>query len=203
MDTQPPQPADLEQFLEHLARIAQHEDELPEEDTPAGILTREFLANNWAMCCDGLLSKTSVIRVFPENSPAPRRFRFEVDCPYKRKAGADAPVELMPGPVRGTIHYRPDMFLNPLAPHIAVQIDPDLAYLHPNCERRRGCLVCLGELPTSPFPFPLDLLLENHLYPILTYQNRRPAHPLDLEAARYFALDSSAMDGLEPVKPLY
>jgi hypothetical protein len=62
--------------------------------------------------------------------------------------------------------------------------------------------VCLGELPPSPYPFPLDLLLE-HLYTILTYQNYRPSHPLDLEAATYFALESDALAGLEGVQPLY
>jgi hypothetical protein len=37
----------------------------------------------------------------------------------------------------------------------------------------------------------------------LSYQNRRPHHPADFEAARYFALDPDAMSGLEPVPPLY
>lgn len=143
------------------------------------------------------------MRVLPEHSPTPRMFRFEIDAPYKSKRGGDAPVELVPGPIRGTIHYRPDLFASPTLPHIAVQVDPDLAYFHPNCSRQRGSMICLGEIPVSEFPFPLDLLLQNHIYPILTYQNRRPAHPADLEAARYFALDEHAMDGLEPVRPLY
>jgi hypothetical protein len=198
-----PLPPDLDRLFQHLARIAHPADDLPDEDTPLGMLTREFFANNWALCCEGLLGKTSIMRVFPEHSPAPRMYRFEIDAPYKSKRGAAAPVQLMPGPIRGTIHYRPNLFANPELPHIAVQVDPDLAYFHPNCSRQRGSMICLGELPPSQFPFPLDLLLENHIYPILTYQNRRPSHPADLEAARYFALDEHAMDGLEPAKPLY
>jgi hypothetical protein len=41
------------------------------------------------------------------------------------------------------------------------------------------------------------------MYPIVTYQNRSPAHPLDRAAAEYFAFNPEAMDGLEPVEPLY
>jgi hypothetical protein len=150
------------------------------------------------------LAKTARIRLLPQPGRSPRIFRFEIDCRYKRKTGADAPVELMPGPVRGTIHFRPDILINrkTLPPPIAVEIDRSLAYFHPNYCRQQGFL-CLGEFPPSPYPFPLDLLLEDHLYPIVSYQNRRPAHPLDREAALYFALDPSAMEGLEPVEPLY
>jgi hypothetical protein len=46
-------------------------------------------------------------------------------------------------------------------------------------------------------------LLENHVYPIVSYQNRQPTHPADIEAARYFALEPAAMQGLEPAPPLY
>ncbi len=109
----------------------------------------------------------------------------------------------MPGPVSGMIYYRSDMFENPELPYIAVQINPALDYLHPNCCRRRGSLLCLGDIPAEAFPFPLDLFLESHLYPIVTYQNRQPAHAFDEEAAAYFALEPDAMDGLEPARPLY
>ena len=200
------QPESVEQLIERLSRVAHHAADLPFlefDDSPLGLISREFFANNWAECCDGLLQRTHRVRVIPEPSPAPRMFRFEIDRPYKSKRAEDAPAELLPGPIRGTIHYRPDLFVNPEGPHIAVQIDPDLAFFHPNCSRQRGSLVCLGALPDNLFPFPLDMLIETRLYPILTYQDRQPSHPFDLQAAAYFALDPQAMDGLEPVEPLY
>ena len=196
-------PLELQRIMAQLTHITEAPGPAVNEDTPAALLFREFLPNMWQSCQDGLLAKTSILRVVPEPGRAPRMFEFEVDCPYKRKLSPSAPVELMPGPVRGMIHYRADMFANPDLPYIAVQIDPTLGYLHPNCSRRRGSLLCLGEIPPTAFPFPLDLLLESHLYPIVTYQNRRPAHPFDEEAARYFALEPSAMAGLEPARALY
>lgn len=173
------------------------------DDSPLAMIAAEFFCNNWADACDGLLQKTRLLRVYPEWAAAPRAFRFELDRPYKRKRGPEAPVELCPGPILGLIRYRADLFANPNLPYIAVQIDPTLAFFHPNCSRQRGCLVCLGDLPETLFPYPLDLLIETRLYPILTYQDRRPSHPFDLEAARYFALQPEAMEGLEPVAPLY
>jgi hypothetical protein len=195
-------PQELQDYLRHVARIVDTMDDLPPEETPAGKLTREFFANNWLGCVEGLLQRTLRIRVMPHLSPAPYVFRFEMDCPYKSKAGPDSPVRLQPGPVSGTIQYRPDVLINRRLPPIAVQIDRSLAFFHPNCSRQHG-FVCLGEFPPSPYPYPLDLLLENHVFPIITYQNRSPAHPLDREAAQYFALDPQAMEGLEVVEPLY
>jgi len=174
-----------------------------QDDSPAGILACEFFANNWATCRDGLLQRTGRVRVIPEPSPAPRTFRFEIDRQFKSKRGLDAPVELLPGPVRGTIHYRPDLFVDPDGPHIAVQVDPHQGFFHPNCARHFGSLICIGELPANLFPFPLDILIETRLYPILSYQDRQPSHPFDLEAAAYFARDPQALHGLEPVEPLY
>jgi hypothetical protein len=175
---------------------------LPGEDTPLGMLARQFFENNWRNCLDGLLRKTSRIRVWPEPSPAPRTFKFEIDAPYKCKRGADAPVELAPGPIRGSIMYRYNVFENNKDPAIAVALDRDQCLLHPNYSRKVG-FFCLGELPRSPYPFPLDLLLENLIYPLCTYQHMRPVHPFDLEAARYFALDPDAMRGLQPAVALY
>jgi hypothetical protein len=202
----PEQPESVEQLIARLARVAQHAADRPFfgfDDSPLGRIAREFFANNWAACCDGLLQRTRLVRVIPELSPAPRMFRFEMDRPFKSKRAEDAPVELVPGPIRGAIHYRPDLFVNPAGLHIAVQIDPDLAFFHPNASRQRGSILCLGALPENLFPYPLDMLIETRLYPILTYQDRQPFHPFDLEAAAYFALDPQAMDGLEPVEPLY
>ncbi|HUG92072.1 MAG TPA: hypothetical protein VML55_14630, partial [Planctomycetaceae bacterium] len=192
-------PPEMDEFLDSLALMAGGCD-LPDEDTPLGRLTREFFGNNWGTCRDGLLARTQRIRVRPDASPWPRVFQFEIDCPFKRKLGPEHPVELMPGPIRGTILYRPDLFRNPHEPALAVRLPRGQAYFHPNYSRTLG-LVCLGDVP--PGPFPLDALLENHLYPILSYQNRRPSHPADFESARYFALDPEAMSGLEPVRPLY
>ncbi len=195
-------PVDLQRMMQMLLASVERGD-MPDEDEPLGRLTREFFANNWAECRDGLLTKTKRIRVSPQIAPAPRAFRFEIDCPYKRKLDADTRVELMPGPVRGEVIYRGDLFQDPDGPCLAVLIDKDLAYFHPNYSRERGYL-CIGELgDLPPGPLPLDRLLENHLFPIISYQNRRPSHPADIEAARYFALEPTAMEGLEPVVPLY
>lgn len=176
---------------------------LREQEDPLSAVSREFFTNNWIQCRDGLLSKTTRIRVNPQPLPAPCNFDFEIDTPFKQKRGRNAPVELNRGPVRGRICYREDMFEQPDGPCLAVLIDPDLAYFHPN-HSRSGSFLCVGELSDlPPGPLPLDQLLENHLFPILSYQNRRPTHPADLEAARYFATDPAAMEGLEPVIPLY
>ncbi|MCU0960165.1 MAG: hypothetical protein MUF48_08665 [Pirellulaceae bacterium] len=191
-----------EQFL-HRVREMLQDRQRSRDESPLAVVTDEFFANNWAECRDGLLRRTKRLSVTPEPGPAPRVFRFEVDRPYKRKLAPGAAVELMPGPIRGAIHYRSDLFHNPGGLHVAVQVDAELAFFHPNASRRHGSLVCLGNLPTGLFPFPLDLLLETRLYPILSYQDRQPSQPFDLEAAAYFALDPHALDGLEPVEPLY
>lgn len=172
-------------------------------ESPLAELADEFFANNWDLFCNGLLKQIEIMRVVPEPSPAPRQFHFELDRPYKRKASANSPVELAPGPVRGLISYRPDLFEAPDVHHVMVQIDPRLGYLHPNCARHFGGMVCLGELPEYPYPLPLDMLIINHIYPILTYQNMTPSDSMDPEAAMYFALEAEAMDGLRPVPPLY
>jgi hypothetical protein len=195
-------PPDINDILDHLVRVASSGDDLPDPATPLGRMTREFFHNNWAACRDGLLRKTQRIRVFPDPTPAPRMFQFEFNLPYKRKLGLDAPVELVPGPVRGMVIYRPDLLANLHEPCVAVRLDPSMGYLHPNFSRNLG-LVCLGDTTEFQGPITLDVLLENHLFPILSYQNRRPHHPADIEAARYFALDPDAMTGLEPVEPLY
>ena len=195
-------PAETERLLDHFFRIADLDGGMPDEDTPVGMLTREFFFNNWLNCQQGLLQKTNRIRVTPEPSRAPRVFQFEIDCPYKRKQGPDTPVELVAPPVRGTIYFRPDVFINQEDQAIAVALDQHQAFFHPNYSRRKG-FICLGELPETPFPFPLDLLLENLIFPIVSYQNRRPVHAFDREAAAYFAFDPQAMQGLEPVEPLY
>ncbi len=175
-----------------------------EEDTPAVRVTREFLANNWARARDGLLAKTRLIEVQPEMSAAPRVFRFAMHRPYKRK-GADGRVELVPGPILGTVFYRHDLFTcDDDVPTVAVALH-DRDTFHANFSRRYGllCLGAVGELGgAGGGPIPLDRLLE-HVYRIMSYANFRVTHPADLEAARYFAADPDALCGLEHVEPLY
>jgi hypothetical protein len=195
-------PAELQKFMEQFSQLLTLGSGMPAEDSPMGKLTRQFFANNWRNCQEGLLRKTNHIHIWPEPSPAPRTFRFEIDCPYKRQRGPEAPVELVPGPIRGTVYYRPDLFTNADDPAVAVALDRDQSLLHPNYSRQKG-FICLGELPSSQYPFPLDLLFENLVYPIVSYQQKRPVHPFDVDAARYFALDPDAMQGLEPAAPLY
>lgn len=193
---------ELDDFLQLLLEVALERDDLPEEDTPLGKLSREFFRNNWTICRDGLLRCTTRIRVQPEPGPAPCVFRFQIASRYKRKFDSSSVVELMPGPVRGRVLYRGDLFEHPGPPTVAVLLDHDQGYFHPNYARKQGIL-CIGdEQNFPPGPLPLDVLLENHVYPIVTCQNRRPAHPADLEAARYFALEPTAMEGLEPDRPV-
>lgn len=194
---------DHERMIRELLESMQDRIAGREPDSPLAELARDFFANNWAMFQETLLCKTTILRVVPEPCPAPRMFQFELDRPYKCKRSAATNVELMPGPIRGAISYRTDLFQHTEGIHVAVQIDPSLGYFHPNCARRRGSLICLGHLPPSPFPLPLDLLIENHIYPILTYQNMTPSDPLDRDASIYFAFESDAMEGLTPVPPLY
>ena len=172
------------------------------EESELGETTREFFSESWQEARDGLLAQTQLVRVVPDPGPCPMRFRFEFDLPYKRKAGVGAPVELVAGPLRGSILYRPDlMALDPADREatIAVFLDQDQQFFHPNFSRAFGML-CIGDIP--PEPFPLQALLE-HLYGIFTYQNRTPGDPADFEAARYFATDPESMAGLEIVEPLY
>lgn len=168
---------------------------------PVRSLTQEFFSNNWQRAKSGLLSRTERMHVTPAPSPWPTAFRFEVDRPYKRKRSATAPVELCEGPIRGLILYRPDLFsVPPNEQVISVLLNPEQGFFHPNFEGQRYHALCLGDLP--PGPFELSDLLP-HLYSILTYENRTPTHPADVEAAIYFACDSQAMEGLEPIEPLY
>jgi len=200
--TDPDDPLQLQRLLSDILANRPGAQVECEPDSPLNELAREFFANNWAMCQANLLCKTKILRVVPEPSAALRAFHFELDRPYKRRRSTAAAVELMPGPIRGIISYRTNLFQQPDGVHIAVQVDPQLDYFHPNCVRGRG-LICLGDLPSSPFPLPLDLLVENHIYPILTYQNMTPSDALDRDASIYFAFEPHALDGLTPVPPLY
>lgn len=199
MTTGNDQSLDIQSLLEQVARVMRNTDDLPPANTPVGKYSREFFRNTWTTCQEGLLSKTRRIRVTPEGD-VPRMFHFEMDLPYRQRFPHSTQTNLLPGPIRGVVMYRPDLMSNLHEPSIAVRLDQSMGYFHPNFSRRRA-LVCLGDLP--PGPFPLDVLLEHHLFPILSYQNRHPVDPADGEAARYFATDPGAMTGLDVVTPLY
>lgn len=166
-------------------------------------LAAEFFRYNWEECRDGLLQQTKLIEVTPHGLPSPAAFDFTIHTPYKRKLGADASVELVPGPLAGRILYRPDMFEEPEGATVLVLIDRSLGLYHPNYSREQGFLCIGNEDNLPPGPIPLDQLLSTQIYSILTYQNYRPTHPADLEAARYFALEPTALEGLTPARPLY
>jgi hypothetical protein len=188
-------PIDYERFMRWL-REAQRMPELSES-------ALEFFANNWQSCVDGLLSRSSLVRVVPDSLPAPMSFHFAFQIPYKAKLGPHEPVVLMPGPIRGEIHYRQNMFEEPDGPTIAVLLDRRQGYFSPHYSRERGFL-CIGDETNLPRgPLPLDQVLENHIYPILSYQNRHPRHTADIEASHYFACDPDALQGIVPALPLY
>jgi hypothetical protein len=190
----------LDHVLAALERIASRDNGLHDEDTPIAKACREFFSNNWSQACGGLLARTKKIIVQPELSPNLRVFHIHIFSFYKRKEGPQDPVELVPGPIRGTIYYRPDI-LSPGddVPAVAVALQ-DRGFFHPNFSRRHG-LLCLGDLP--PGPIALENLLL-HIYQIVTYQNLRVTDPADAEAANYFATDPNALDGLDKkVEPLY
>ena len=195
-----PLPNDLLAHIERLMLLDRHTDNLPDPGTTLGVLTREFFENNYAQARDGLLARTRLLRVEPQQSASPHVFRFAYDRPYKSKAMvANAPVELHDGPLCGTIRYRPDLFsAGPGEPCIGVHVDREHQLFHPNFSRSHGML-CIGDIPSGPFP--LEVLLE-HLYCVLTYQNISVSDPADAEAAAYFALDEHALDGLTTVLPL-
>ena len=187
----------LEQALE-----AMHQAELGGDSLVDGV-TREFFTNNYREAAEGLLAKTDKLRVVPHGLPAPRRFSFEFDRPFKRRA-PDGSLELAEGPIRGRIFYRGDLFSGSHhdreLPAVAVLVDPALAFEHPNVAREEG-FVCLGDLP--PGPISLEALLM-YLITVLSYANYRCLDPLNRDAARLFATDpEEALRGLPPMEPLY
>jgi hypothetical protein len=193
-------PVSIDRLLRALFELSTGHDELPDDSTPYGRISREFLERSWCDARDGLLARTTRLRVRPEAGPSPRAFRFELDLPYLRKRSADAPVERVHGPLQGTIRYRADLFTAPQEePSVVVFVDREQRLFHPNYSPRFGVL-CIGGIPSGPFP--LENLLE-HVYSILTYENTSTSDPADLEAARYFDQDPDARAGLLPVRPLY
>ncbi len=193
----------MEQMIDGMFSTPVRRDASAEADSPLAEIAHEFFTNNWNGFRDGLLERSNIMRVRPLQPVAPTTFYFEFDRPYKCHSPGSDSIEIKAGPIRGTIWYRPNLFEDPEQNYIAVQVDPELHYFHPNCAARYGSMICLGRLPAVPFPLPLDMLIENHLYPILTYQNMAPTDSLNRDAAIYFALAANPMEGLLPVPPLY
>ncbi len=188
----------LGDLMDELHDLAGLDEGLPDPSTAEGRATREFFANNWEEAREGLLSRTQRVRVRPLPGAGPRSFSYEVDRPYKCKRPQGI-VELAPGPVRGTIRYRPNVLApDPGSHSVLVFVDSD-GFYHPNYSPKHGVL-CIGDIP--PGPFPLEALIE-HLYSIISYQNMDSTNPWDLEAVRYFGTDPEALKGLAEVKPLY
>jgi len=189
-DLRPPALDDL------LRRLAALEYE-PRSDTPIARLTAEFLRNNWANA-QALLARAPRLQVRPQ-SPALRSFDFTLDVPFKRQRHPGGTIDVAPGPIRGRIAYRADVFAAADEPVVGVMIDPSLGLVHPNYSRLFGVL-CLGHMPAGPMP--LDRLLE-HVYSILTYENVSSSDAADPGAAVYFANDPNARQGLPPAAPLW
>ncbi len=188
----------LSGLLEELHNLAGLDDGLPDPATPEGQATRAFFAHNWEEAREGLLSRTRQVRVRPLPGAGPRSFAFEFDRPYKCKR-PEGMVELAPGPVTGTILYRPNILTpEPGSRSVVVFLDSPRFY-HPNFSRTHGVL-CMGDIP--PGPFPLEALIE-HVYSIVSYQNMDLTDPADREAVRYFGTDPDALEGLTDVEPLY
>lgn len=184
--------------LARLVALADAAASVGREDDPLHALALEFFANNWRDAAEGLLARTAKVDVQPVGWPGPHAFAFRFDLPYKR-ANADGSVELVPGPITGTIRYRPDPFRAARGEAtIAVFLDQrDL--FNPNYSREYGVL-CIGHVPAGPFP--LAVLLE-HLHALLSYQSTNVQDPADLEAARYFASEPDALRGLDHPSPLF
>jgi hypothetical protein len=193
---QAPAPPALEvpRFLRLLLAL---EDPLPDPDTEVGREARAFFEQSWADARDGLLARTGRLSIVPASLPAPRLFHWTIERPFKRwKQGGG--VELAPGPIRGTIHYRGDALVAPPdEPTILVRVDPDLGFVHPNADPVTS-LICHGLSGLLPLE-PLAL----HVHGIVAYQNMGLASALSRAAAEYFLRDPRAMDGLEPVEPLF
>ena len=188
----------LSDLMDELHNLAGLDEGLPDPATGEGQATRDFFANNWEEAREGLLSRTQRVRVRPLPGVGPRSFSYEVDRPYKYKRPQGI-VELAPGPVRGTIRYRPNVLTpDPGSRSVLVFVDSD-GFYHPNFSRSHGVL-CIGDIP--PGPFPLEALIE-HLYSIVSYQNMDSTRPADWEAVRYFGTDPDALEGLAEVEPLY
>lgn len=199
-DAHPSPPPTIDALFQQLVQVAALSDSLPDADTAIGRTTREFFDASWRAASSGLLSRTTRLRVEPLQPSAPHVFRFEMDLPYKAQVAPGEPIETRPGPIRGTIRYRPDLFTADVhEPGIAVLLEPGQHLLHPNFSRRHGML-CIGDVPAGPFE--LEHLLE-HLWSVLGYENLSTSDPADREAARIFAEDPDALDGLGNAGPLY
>ena len=188
----------LSDLMSELLDLAGLDEGLPDPSTGEGRATRDFFANNWQEAREGLLSRTQRVRVRPLPGAGPRSFSYEFDRPFKCKR-PEGMVELAPGPVGGTIRYRPNVLTpDPGSRSMVVFVDSE-GFFHPNYSPIHRVL-CIGDI--APGPFPLEALVE-HVYGIVSYQNMDSTNPLDSEAVRYFSTDPDALEGLTDVEPLY
>ncbi len=189
----------IDELVRRLLFAHASDGELPDPSTPMGRLTRELFASQWQQARDGLLARSKVLRVDAPPSPSPYVFRFEIDRPFKRRA-ADGSVEIAPGPIRGSLRYRPDV-LEPRRgePSVLAFVDRELRFFHPNCLPHVG-LLCLGDLPAGPYPLEETL---QQLYRVASYGSLGTESALDSDAVRYFLENPDAFDGLRPVPPLW
>ena len=197
MTNEPDIQLSLGDLMREMHDLALLDDGLPDPSSE-GRATRDFFANNWEEAREGLLSRTQRIQVLPLPGAGPRSFTYEIDRPFKRK-WPQGMVEVAPGPVRGTIRYRPNVLTpDPGSRSVVVFVDSE-GFFHPNYSRTHGVL-CIGDIPAGPFP--LEALLE-HLYSIVSYLNMDSSNPADEEAVRYFGTDPDALEGLTDVQPLF
>ncbi len=167
---------------------------------PLGEADHDFFMHSWLRGRE-VRDRSDRLRLEPLTpGPAPTAFSFEVDCRYKRRMALDQPVELVDDTLSGRILYRSDpVDGDPDTSSVLVLIDPRHGFWHPNFSRRHGIL-CVGDLPAGAIP--LDDLLQ-HVYSIITYQNRSTRDPADPVAAAWFASEPDALVGLEHVEPLF
>lgn len=167
---------------------------------PLGELETAFFTASWERG-RAMVARSDRLRIESLTAgPAPTTFSFEFDCRYKRRLAMDQPVELVAGTLSGRVIYRPDPYDgDPDTPVALVLINRRHGFWHPNYSRTHGIL-CVGDLP--PEPIPLDDLLQ-HVYTIISYQNRSTRDPADAVVAAWFATEPDALVGLEHVEPLF
>jgi len=160
----------------------------------------DFCRNSFRECEHGLLAKTSRVRVEPDAAPRPHRFRFEIDVPFLSRRAPEEPARVEPGPVRGWIAYRLDLFESDFVPPVIVRLDRDLHVWHPHVHPGIG-LLCTGRMPQGGVP--LASVIEHWIYPILTGQQIDVRDPLNPFAAADWVNDRETRESLPPPAPLY
>jgi len=194
--TRPPSTRELLDLIEQLERLSSTPSAAP---APHQTVAREFFANTWRDARDGLLSRTERLRVEAAPGPAPRSFHFSMDLPYLRQAHPDDEVEVAPGPLTGTITYRPDVMVAAAGEPVLYVTVANSDWCHPNYSRTHGWF-CTGQLP--PGPIDLETVLEI-LYVFASYQSYSVEDPADRESAELLAARPELLDALGEPAPLW